>query len=42
MFQRLRRAFAQVNLGNTSENLLNEFRQIIHSLLSAKENPKKV
>ena len=42
MFQRLRRAFGQVNLGNLSENLLNEFIQIIYSLLWAKEIPKKV
>ena len=30
MFQRLPIALAQVKPGNTSENLLNEIRQIIH------------
>ena len=34
-------AFAQVKVGNTSENLLNEIRQIIHSLYWAKEVTKK-
>ena len=29
-------ALAQVNTGNTSENLLNEIRQIIYSLYRAK------
>ena len=32
MLQRLPAALAQVNAGNTSENLLNEIRQIIYSL----------
>ena len=32
MLQRLTTALAQVNAGNTSENLLNEIRQIIYSL----------
>ena len=32
MFQRLPRALAQVKAGNTSENLLNEVKQIIYSL----------
>ena len=32
MLQRLPIAFAQVKAGNTSENLLNEIRQIIYSL----------
>ena len=32
MFQRLPIALAQVKVGNTSENLLNEIRQIIYSL----------
>ena len=42
MFQRLPIAFAQVKTGNTSENLLNEIRQIIYSLYQAKEITKKV
>ena len=41
-FQRLPIAFAQVKAGNTSENLLNEIRQIIYSLYRAKEITKKV
>ena len=32
MLQRLPKALAQVKSGNTSENLLNEIRQIIYSL----------
>ena len=32
MIQRLRRALAEVKSGNTSENLLNEIRQIIYYL----------
>ena len=35
-------ALAQVKVGNTSENLLNEIRQIIYSLYRAKEITKKV
>ena len=35
-------ALAQVKAGNTSENLLNEIRQIIYSLYWAKEIIKKV
>ena len=36
-------ALAQVKAGgNTSENLINEIRQIIHSLYQAKEITKKV
>ena len=35
-------AIAQVKAGNTSGNLLNEIRQIIYSLYSAKEIIKKV
>ena len=35
-------ALARVKAGNTSENLLNEIRQIIHFLYRAKENTKKV
>ena len=37
MLQRLPIAFAQVKAGNTSENLLNEIWQIIHSLYRVKE-----
>ena len=37
MLQRL-----QIKAGNTSENLLNEIRQIIYSLYQAKEITKKV
>ena len=36
MFQRLPIALAQVKAGNTSENLLKEIGQIIHSLYRAK------
>ena len=35
-------ALAQVKAGNTSENLLNDFRQITYSLYWAKEITKKV
>ena len=42
MLQRLPIAFAQIKAGNTSENLLNEIRQIIYSLYQAKEITKKV
>ena len=42
MLQRLPIALAQVRAGNTSENLLNEIRQIIYSLYQAKEITKKV
>ena len=41
MLQRLLLAFAQVKAGNTSENLLNEIKQIIYSLYQAKEITKK-
>ena len=41
MIQRLSIALAQVNAGNTSENLLNEIRQIIYSLYQAKKITKK-
>ena len=41
MLQRLPIALAQVKAGNTSENLLNEIRQIIHSLYREKEITKK-
>ena len=42
MLQRLPIALAQVKSGNTSENLLNEIRQIIYSLYQAKKTTKKV
>ena len=42
MLQRLPIALAQVKPGNTSENLLNEIRQIIYLLYRAKEISKKV
>ena len=42
MFQRLPKAPEQVKIGSTSENLLNEIRQIIYSLYRAKEITKKV
>ena len=41
MLQRLPIALAQVKVGNTSENLLNEIRRIIYSLYQAKEITKK-
>ena len=40
--QRLPIPLAQVKADNTSENLLNEVRQIIYSLYRAKEITKKV
>ena len=42
MLKRLPVAHAQVKLGKTSEKLLNEIRQIIYSLNSAKEITAKV
>ena len=42
MLERLPVVLAQIKAGNTSENLLNEIRQIIHSLYQAKEITKKV
>ena len=42
MLERLPIALAQVKAGNTSENLLNEIRQIVYSLYQAKELTKKV
>ena len=42
MLHRLPIALAQVKAGNTSENLLNEIKQIIYSLYRAKEITKKV
>ena len=41
MLQRFPVALAQVKAGNTSENLLNEIRQIIYSLYQAKKITKK-
>ena len=42
MLQRLPIALAQVKAGNRYENLLNEIRQIIHSLYRAKKITEKV
>ena len=42
MLQRLSIALAQVKAGSTSENLLNEIKQIIYSLYRAKESINKV
>ena len=42
MPQRLPIAFAQVKVGNNSENLLNEIRQIVYSLHQSKQITKKV
>ena len=42
MLQRLPIALAQVKADDTSENLLNEIRQIIYSLYQEKEVTKKV
>ena len=42
MLQRLPTALAQVKRDNTSENLLNEFHEIIYSLYQAKKGTKKV
>ena len=42
MLQRLTIALAQVKVGNNSENLLNEIRQIVYSLYQSKEITKKV
>ena len=42
MLQRLPIALAQVKAGSTSENLLNEIRQIIYFLYRAKEITKEV
>ena len=42
MLQRLPIALSQVKTGNTSENLLNEIRQIIYSLYREREITKKV
>ena len=42
MLQRLAITLVQVKVGNASENLLNEIREIIYSLYRAKEITKKV
>ena len=42
MLQNLSTAVAHVKPGNTSENLLNEIRQIIYSLYQSKEITKNV
>ena len=42
MLKRLPIALAQVKAGNNSEGLLNEIRQIVHSLYRSKEITKKV
>ena len=42
MLQRLPVALAQVKAGNSSENVLNEIRQIIYALYQAKEITTKV
>ena len=42
MLQRLPIALAQVKVGNNSENLLNEIRQIVYSLYQPKQIAKKV
>ena len=42
MIQRLPMSLTQVKANSTSENLLNEIRQIIYSLYRAKEITKKV
>ena len=42
MLERLPIALAHVKAGNTSENLLNEIRQIIYLLYRAKDITKKV
>ena len=42
MLQRLPIALPQVKVGNNSQNLLNEIRQIIYSLYQSKEMTKKV
>ena len=41
ILDRLPIALPQAKAGNTSENILNEIRQIIHSLYRAKEFTKK-
>ena len=42
MLQRLPIALAQVKAGNTSENLLNEIKQVVYCLYQSNEITKKV
>ena len=42
MLQKLPIALAQVKVGNNSEGLLNEIRQIVYSLYQSKQITKKV
>ena len=42
MLQRLPIALAQIKVGNNSENLVNETRQIVYSLYQSKEITKKL
>ena len=42
MLQRLPIALAQVKVGNTSKNLLNQMDQIVYSLYQANKITKKV
>ena len=42
VLQRLPIALAQVKVGNNSESLLNEIRQIVYSLYQSKQITKKV
>ena len=42
MLQALPTALAQIKAGNNSESLLNEIRQIVHSLYQSKQINKKV
>ena len=42
MLQRLPIALAQVNVGNNSESLLNEIRQIVYYLYQSKQITKKL
>ena len=42
MLQRLPIALAQVKVGNNSESLLNEIKQIVYSLYHSKQITKKV
>ena len=42
MLQRLPIALAQISAGNNSKSVLNEIKQIVHSLYPSKEITKKV
>ena len=42
MLKRLAITLAQVKVGNNSESLLNEIKQIVYSLYRSKETTKKV